>query len=65
LAILDKIRQGNEYSDNGDCTYGQRYGDNNPSILGYNLLYILSALSVTVILISKKVRNLSAELKIP
>ncbi len=45
--------QGNEYSDNGSCTYGQGGG----GIPGYNLLVLLGIIFVVVIIISKKKRN--------
>ncbi|MFX0083774.1 MAG: nitrous oxide reductase family maturation protein NosD [Candidatus Hodarchaeota archaeon] len=53
--IVEYNCQGNEFSDNGDCTYGERDGEK--PIPGYNLLFLVGILSVAVILISKKLKK--------
>lgn len=50
ICILEEGSQGNEFSDNGSCTYGIEEA----IIPGYNLFVLLGILSVTVILMSKK-----------
>jgi len=51
--IVEENCQGNRFSDNGDCTYGQGDG----KIPGYNLFFLLGIISVVAIIISKKVRK--------
>ena len=51
--ILEEKCQGNEFSDNGSCTYGQA----DEIIPGYNLFFLLGILSVVVIIISKKLKK--------
>ncbi|MBA7659096.1 hypothetical protein ES703_67060 [subsurface metagenome] len=53
--IFEKNCQGNEFSDNGDCKYGERDGEQ--PIPGYNVLFLLGILSVAAILIIKKVKK--------
>ena len=49
--IVEENCQGNEFSDNGSCTYGE--GDKEPSIPGYNLFILLGILSCLCIIIRK------------
>jgi len=51
--IVEENCQGNTFSDNGSCTYGQGDG----TIPGFNLFFMLGILSVAVILISKKLQK--------
>ena len=51
--ILEFNCEGNEFSNNVGCKYGEK----EPTILGYNLLFLLGILSVAVILISKKLKK--------
>ena len=57
--IVEIDCQFNEFSDNGDCTYGQGDGETTPSplISGYNIFLLLSILSVVSIIISKKMKK--------
>jgi len=48
---------GNEFSDNGSCTYGDGGSKGDGAIPGYNLFFLLAILSVAVILISKKLKK--------
>ena len=50
--IVEEDSTGNEFSDNGACTYGQ-----GPAIPGYNLFFLFSTLFAAVILLRKKLRN--------
>ncbi|HUW91250.1 MAG TPA: NosD domain-containing protein [Candidatus Nanopelagicaceae bacterium] len=52
--IFEKDCEGNKFSDNGSCTYGQA-GD---IISGYNLFFLLGILSVIGIILSKKVKRI-------
>ncbi len=52
--IFEDNCQGNTFSDNDRCTYGQ---SGNAIIPGYNLLFLLGILSVTVILTSKRLKK--------
>jgi parallel beta-helix repeat protein len=52
--IVEDNCYGNQFSDNGDCTYGQ--GED--AIPGYNFFLLLGILSVVAILIGKKVKKL-------
>ena len=51
--------QGNKFSDNGSCTYGETDGesDGEQPIPGYNLFFLLGILSVVVIILSKKLKK--------
>ncbi len=51
--IWERECQGNEFSDNGSCTYGQA----DDIIPGYNLFFLLGILSVIAIILSKKVKK--------
>ncbi|MFX0134594.1 MAG: nitrous oxide reductase family maturation protein NosD, partial [Candidatus Hodarchaeota archaeon] len=51
--IREENCQGNEFSDNGSCTYGE--GDGEQPIPGYNLFILFGILSIVAILITKKV----------
>ena len=55
LCISERNCQGNKFSDNGSCTYGE--GDKEPAIPGYNLFLLLGILSVVSILLSKKLKK--------
>lgn len=54
--ICEDSCQGNTFSDNGDCTIIRR-GDNGNLIPGYDLFCLLCILSITVILISKRLKK--------
>ena len=57
--IVEVDCQGNEFSDNGACTYGQDE-DGGGGIIPYNLFYLLgipSVLLIIIILISKKIKK--------
>jgi parallel beta-helix repeat protein len=51
--IKENNCEGNEFSDNGACTYGQGDG----IIPGYNLFFILSILSIVAIILSKRLKK--------
>ena len=51
--ILEINSQGNKFSGNGACTYGQRGG----IIPGYNLFFLLGILSIVAIILSKKLKK--------
>ena len=51
--IVEENCQGNKFSDNGDCSYGQVDG----IIPGYNIFFLLGILSVVIFLITKKLRK--------
>ena len=53
--IKEEYCQGNTFSDNGDCTYGQK--NSVPLISGYDLIFLLGVLSVISITVSKKLKN--------
>ncbi|HDZ17102.1 hypothetical protein LCGC14_1213810 [marine sediment metagenome] len=54
VCIVEVNCQENTFSNNGACTYGQ---GGNDIIPGYNLLFLLGILSVTVILTSKRLKK--------
>ncbi len=51
--IIQQNSKGNQFSDNGSCTYGQGGG----TIPGYNLFFLLGVLSIVVIILSKKLKK--------
>lgn len=51
--IAEKEGEGNRFSDNGSCTYGE--GDD--KIPGYNIFFLLGTLSIIAIFIKKKVNK--------
>ena len=53
--IAEENCQGNEFSDNGSCTYGE--GDKEPTIPGYNLFFLIILLSIVSIIINKKIKK--------
>ena len=53
--IREENCQGNKFSDNGSCTYGE--GDGEQPIPGYNLFILFGILSIVAILITKKVKK--------
>ncbi|TKJ23308.1 MAG: hypothetical protein CEE43_04015 [Promethearchaeota archaeon Loki_b32] len=55
--IVEDNCVGNEFSDNGSCTYGDGGSKGDGTISGYNLFFLLAILSVAVILISKKLKK--------
>ncbi len=55
--IIEVESTGNTFNDNGPCTNGQRDGENKPLIPGFNLYFLLGVMSVTIILIRKKLRK--------
>ena len=56
ICIVEENCQGNEFKDNGDCTYGI-VGPSEPAIPGINLFILFGILSVVAILITKKVKK--------
>ncbi len=51
--IIQENSKGNQFSDNGSCTYGQGGG----TIPGYYLFFLLGILSIVVIILSKKLKK--------
>ena len=59
ICIRELNCEGNSFSDNGDCTYGQGDGEHTPSqfISGYNAFLLLSILSIVPIIVIKKMKK--------
>ena len=55
--IVEVNCQGNEFSDNGSCTYGEGDDEGESTIPGYNLFILIGILSIVAILISKKLKK--------
>jgi len=55
--IVEELCSGNEFSDNGSCTYGEGEGDK--IIPGFNLFFILGICSVLlmIIIVRKNIKN--------
>ncbi|MGB5909791.1 MAG: right-handed parallel beta-helix repeat-containing protein [Promethearchaeia archaeon] len=55
VCITEINCEGNTFSDNGACTYGQ--GDGEQPIFGYNLLFLFSILTIVAIVLGKKLKK--------
>jgi len=55
ICITEEDCESNYFSDNSGCSYGQE--NPTPSISGYNILLLLSILSVVSLIISKKMKK--------
>ena len=49
--------EGNEFSDNGSCMYGEGDGEENGAIPGYNLFFLLGIISLSSISLKKKMKK--------
>jgi len=56
ICIEEDDCEGNVFSDNGSCTYGD--GNGGQAIPGYNLFFLLGVLSVVAIILSKKKKKM-------
>ncbi|KKL76376.1 hypothetical protein LCGC14_2045520 [marine sediment metagenome] len=55
--ITEQDSQGNVFSDNGSCSYGEE--GTTPAIPGYNLLFLIGTLSALSFIILKKIKRTS------
>ncbi len=55
--ITEEDCQGNEFTDNDSCDYGE--GDTSPAIPGYNLFFLIGTLSALSFIILKKIKRSS------